>query len=178
MTGLLGATVAYKLTEQDATTINHRRQMARRYGWSGNVTGQLIHAGNQVSPGDVFPAVVVRVWPTSGLVNLQVLLDGTDTLWSTSVHEGDGSAYGEWFELELVEELDPVVDDDDASSAPDELPTPEPTPQPSQVLREDGSDPTVTAPDGTPIAAAAGRPMTDEEIVQAGGSLEDEGQSA
>lgn len=159
MTGLLGATVAYKLTEQDATRVNHNRAMARRYGWSGNVTGQLIHRGNQVSPGDVFPAIVVRVWPSGHEVNLQVFMDGTDALWATSVQEGDGSVDGQWFELELVDDLEPVSDDDDASTAPDELPPTEPTPAPVQ--------------DAVPIAAAAGRPMTDAEVVQAGGELEE-----
>lgn len=162
MTGLLGVTVAYKLTEADAGRVNHNRAMARRYGWAGNVTGQLVHQGNQVSPGEVFPAIVVRVWPSGYEANLQVMLDGTDALWVTSVQEGDGSVNGQWFDLELVEELDPIKDDDDASTAPDELPPAEPTPQPAAVQ------------DSVPVAAAAGRPMTDAEVLQAGGELEEQ----
>ncbi len=48
--------------------------------------GAQAHIGNSVEPGDICPAMVVRVWDSkTGSVNLQVLLDGSDTYWATSV---------------------------------------------------------------------------------------------
>lgn len=49
--------------------------------------------GNMVRDGEIFPAMIIRVWP-GGLVNLQVFLDGDATYWATSVHAGEGA--GEW----------------------------------------------------------------------------------
>jgi hypothetical protein len=42
--------------------------------------------GNPVNAGDIYPAMVVRVWDQEqGLVNLRVFLDGPDVYWVTSV---------------------------------------------------------------------------------------------
>lgn len=69
------------------------------YGWP---EGAQAHIGNTVREGQTFPGVVVEDWSRPGetndpargdipcVANLQVWLDGTDTLWVTSVEEGDG----------------------------------------------------------------------------------------
>lgn len=76
----VGRLVHYRLSAKDAETINHRRTQ---------------HVGNPANEGDILPMIMVRVWPgdTHG-VNGQVLLDGNDQLWVTSVAEGDGP--GTW----------------------------------------------------------------------------------
>lgn len=78
----IGRIVHYRLCEQDANQINKRRADA---------------TANPVAQGDVYPLVITRVWgATDGsAVNGQVLLDGTDSLWVTSVSEGDGER--NWF---------------------------------------------------------------------------------
>lgn len=78
----IGRTVHYTLCESDVKMINTRRDADPS-------------SGNRVQVGDVFPAVVVRVW-TGTCVNLQVLLDGRDTHWATSRTEGDGPTYWSW----------------------------------------------------------------------------------
>jgi hypothetical protein len=98
----IGKMVWYTLSEQDADEINRRRLDAGAFtrkigeetahqpvlpGERGR-TGHVLHAGNQVTEGDVCAATVVRVW--GGMtVNLQVHLDGNDTYWATSRVEGD-----------------------------------------------------------------------------------------
>lgn len=94
----VGRIVRYKLTEDDATGINRRRKDADNFGARDNHTGYAVHVGNEVQAGDVAAMVIVRVWPDDRLVNGQVLLDGTDTLWVTSKLEGDRA--GEWSRLE------------------------------------------------------------------------------
>lgn len=71
----LGRTVHYKLTQQDAEAINHRR------------TDRGIVA-NMAAEGQTFPAEVVRTFGGEA-VNLQVHLDGPDIYWATSRCEGD-----------------------------------------------------------------------------------------
>ena len=94
-----GRIVLYKLGEADAQAINRRRHdfmtFTRTYGRPeepGNpgATGHIGHFGNAVRPGDIFPAMVVRTFPGNphNVVNLQVHLDGNDTYWATSRHEG------------------------------------------------------------------------------------------
>jgi len=89
---LLGLRVLYTLSEQDRDQIVQRRRAAG--------IGTL--SGNDPRPGDVFPAVIVRVWSTkageaAGItphVNLQVLLDGNDAHWVTSRSEFDATRDG------------------------------------------------------------------------------------
>ena len=91
-----GRIVHYTLTEQDAEQINRRRQHANLHMKEHQEasTGVMVHAGNAVTAGDVYPLVITRVWaddPTpETAVNGQVLLDGNDHLWVTSVQQGDG----------------------------------------------------------------------------------------
>lgn len=82
----IGRIVHYKLSEHDADRINGKRR-------NGDDTG------NAAYEGDVVPLVIVRVWPDEGGpgipgVNGQALLDGYDTLWVTSAHEG--AEPGQW----------------------------------------------------------------------------------
>lgn len=89
--------VHYTLTQQDADAINKRRRDASDSRRSLVGDGVLIHFGNSVSEGDVLPLLVVKVWE-NGLINGQVFLDGNDTLWVTSIHEGseDEGYLGHW----------------------------------------------------------------------------------
>lgn len=95
----IGRIVHYRLCEQDANQINKRRADATAHMTEHRETsnGVVVHVGNSVSQGDVYPLVITRVWgATDGsAVNGQVLLDGTDSLWVTSVTEGDGER--NWF---------------------------------------------------------------------------------
>lgn len=99
MTLTLGRTVLYTLNADDATKINKRRDDYNAYkakfpGYEGD--GSICHVGNRVGEGDVFPAVVVRVFEQANSANLQVSLDGTDTFWACSVSEGTGGRTWAW----------------------------------------------------------------------------------
>lgn len=92
----LGRIVHYTLHEGDAERVNRRRDHASLHmrQHQENQTGVIVHVGSDVKAGDVFPLIITRVFP-DGLVNGQVFLDGSDTLWVTSVAEGDSE--GKWF---------------------------------------------------------------------------------
>jgi hypothetical protein len=45
--------------------------------------------------GTVCPMIVTRAW-ADGVVNGQVLLDGSDSLWATSVDRGNGPGQWQW----------------------------------------------------------------------------------
>lgn len=74
--------VHYQLSEADVERINLHR---------GRCT---VHA-NRSYVGDILPLLIVRVCP-DGSVNGQVFLDGDDTLWVTSVREGDDRGTWAW----------------------------------------------------------------------------------
>jgi hypothetical protein len=88
----VGRIVHYTLNEQDAEAINRRRSHARAHMPEHQANS------NAVSAGEVYPLVITKVWshpPTEGTaVNGQVLLDGNDLYWATSVDEGEGQ--GHW----------------------------------------------------------------------------------
>jgi hypothetical protein len=67
----IGRIVLYRLHEHDVRQI--QRQRVNNRGFSGGT----------VEEGEIFPAIVVKVWESSptGSVNLQVLLNGNDTYW-------------------------------------------------------------------------------------------------
>jgi hypothetical protein len=97
----VGRIVHYTLNEQDAEAINRRRSHARAHmpEHQANSNGVQVHVGNAVSAGEVYPLVITKVCshhaPTEGTaVNGQVLLDGNDLYWATSVDEGEGQ--GHW----------------------------------------------------------------------------------
>lgn len=82
----LGTFVDYELTSSDVTQIMRRRNDAKtsiKDNTVGN-TGFVLHFGNDVSEGEVYPLLVTKIWD-NGLVNGQVFLDGNDCLWVTSV---------------------------------------------------------------------------------------------
>lgn len=102
----IGRICHYTLDQQDANEVNRRRDDARRnLDWHReHQTGAVVHAGNSVSEGDVFPLIITKVWSApaneNSSVNGQVLLDGDDTLWVTSVQQGDGLRH--WLYLPKV----------------------------------------------------------------------------
>lgn len=82
----IGRIVHYTLAETDVAAIKARRAAAGE------------HLGNDVEAGQVYPAMIVRVWgdqPTSAC-NLQVYLDGRDVEWVTSRCVGEGPFHFAW----------------------------------------------------------------------------------
>ena len=96
----LGRIVLYTLTDQDAEAINKRRADGQRFMPEHRElsNGTMVHVGNSVSAGDVFPMVITRVWghEPGTAVNGQLLLDGNDLFWVTSATEGDGPRSWAW----------------------------------------------------------------------------------
>lgn len=88
----IGRIVHYTLTEADAEAINRRRPDGSR-GTDGQ--GAVVHVGNHASAGQVYPAMVVRVFDAP-YANLQVHLDGNDTYWACSRSEGEGPGFWCW----------------------------------------------------------------------------------
>ncbi|MGH8026820.1 MAG: hypothetical protein ACREO0_08830 [Pseudoxanthomonas sp.] len=99
----LGRIVRYRLTEQDASEINRRRIQQHEITTATSVDwwhrGAQAHVGNRAWSGQVLPAIAVAVWGPK-CANLQVFLDGNDTLWKTSVSEQpegfEGTVTGFW----------------------------------------------------------------------------------
>lgn len=95
----IGRIVHYTLTDSDAEQINRRRADAVRnmhMHRAGVADGSQVHVGNEVYAEEVYPLLITRVWLTPESVNGQVLLDGNDTLWATSVTEGEGPGHYAW----------------------------------------------------------------------------------
>ncbi|MFI1371356.1 hypothetical protein ACH4UY_05000 [Streptomyces longwoodensis] len=91
----IGRIVHYKVTAHDAEQINRRRKDFHESRSADEHTGFVGHVGNGVAEGDVFPAMIVRVWAESTVtVNAQVFLDGNDTYWATS--RAEGTEPGTW----------------------------------------------------------------------------------
>lgn len=88
MTPTIGRIVHYTLTEQDAMLIASRRAAIA-------FPAGIVTSANRVSPGDTYPAVVVRTFGGDA-ANLKVLLDGDDTYWATSRTEGEPGEQGRW----------------------------------------------------------------------------------
>lgn len=98
----IGRVVYYRLTDEDATKINRRRTtdniVAARIATGQWWEGAQAHIGNPAVRGDELAATIVSVHPDH-TVNLQVMLDGTDTFWATKVPyavDGAESAMGCW----------------------------------------------------------------------------------
>jgi hypothetical protein len=84
----IGRILQYKLTEEDV------QRIARRRTDSGSI-------GNPHHAGQVLPLVVCVVWPNEygpnyHGVNGQVLLDGNDSYWVTSIKEGSENGTWAW----------------------------------------------------------------------------------
>ncbi|ETK33192.1 hypothetical protein [Microbispora sp. ATCC PTA-5024] len=90
----IGRIVQYTLSEADAAEINVRRMDDRAS--RGERPGPPGYGGG-AEAGQVYPAIVVRVFASSfNSVNLQVLLDGHDTYWAVSRAEGDQPGTWTW----------------------------------------------------------------------------------
>jgi hypothetical protein len=98
----VGRIVHLRLSEECAKQINKRRADAQVSGGADRNNGAIVHTGNPVAEGDVYPLLITRVWAEPGAatestcINGQVFLDGNDTLWASSAQQGDGP--GLWFE--------------------------------------------------------------------------------
>lgn len=92
----IGRIVHYTLTGYEAESINKRRADAMRAQSAAAETGYVVHFGNQVQEGQVYPLLITRVWGEGegAAVNGQVFLDGNDVYWATSRVEGDEP--GQW----------------------------------------------------------------------------------
>lgn len=104
MTPAIGRIVHLRLPAACAEQINKARQCHADTDDRGMVasTGAVLRQGNTVSEGDEYPLVITRVWTGDhASVNGQVLLDGNDTLWATSVVEG--TEPGTWHWPERIE---------------------------------------------------------------------------
>ena len=117
----IGRIVHYRLSADDAAQINRRRTTGKsiqeRLLWGvagrhseavpaqsvdGGVrawpAGAQAHIGNEAHEGDVHPMLIVKTWgdTATSSVNGQVLLDGNDVLWATSVSVGEGPRSWSW----------------------------------------------------------------------------------
>lgn len=92
MNPTIGRIVHYTLGQSDAEQINRRRtsEHAIREDIEDGTwpKGAQAHIGNEARVGQVLPAIVVAVW-SPRCVNLQLFLDGNDTLWLTSREVSD-----------------------------------------------------------------------------------------
>lgn len=89
----IGRIVLYVLSETDCEAIRAQRQRAR----NAELVSMNEAMGNPVAPGDIVPAVIVRVWnEDNGLMNGQAILDGGDSLWLLSRHRDDSKAPQTW----------------------------------------------------------------------------------
>jgi hypothetical protein len=101
----IGRIVLYKLTEQNVAEITRRRttgtSIAERIKEEKWPLGAQAHIGNPLHVGQILPLTVCVVWPNEygpnyDGVNGQVLLDGNDTLWVTSIKEGTENGTWAW----------------------------------------------------------------------------------
>jgi hypothetical protein len=97
----IGLMVLYRVTEEEALATNKRREDARQNieKMREERPGFQAHVGNLVSEGERVPMIITQVWPNEfgpdrHGVNGQAFLDGNDSLWVTSVEEGD--LPGQW----------------------------------------------------------------------------------
>lgn len=88
----IGRTVHYHMSETDAAAVNKRR--ADFAAANPQTSGLVAHVGNTVLAGSKYPAVVVAAFGLA--VNLQVLLDGSDSYWATSRVEGEQPGQWAW----------------------------------------------------------------------------------
>ncbi|ARC55993.1 hypothetical protein AS850_02755 [Frondihabitans sp. 762G35] len=98
-----GRIVLYTLSDDDAKNVNRRRDdytsaVHNPAKETPANDGRQNHVGNKAEAGQVVPMIIVRAWGStpSSSVNGQALLDGNDTLWVTSVSEGEGPRHFQW----------------------------------------------------------------------------------
>ena len=97
-----GRIVYFVFNEQSAAEVMRRRTTAAAISermraippaWPA---GAQAHIGNSVKAGDIYPAMVLRVWGESGCSNLRVFLDGSDDYWTTSINHDPEKAQFTW----------------------------------------------------------------------------------
>jgi len=87
--GLKPGRIVYFVFDQQSVDAVQRQR--------GIVVSGHQETGNQVMVGDIYPAMVVRVWSgNAGSINLKVMLDGTDTFWATSVPFSEEKTLRSW----------------------------------------------------------------------------------
>ena len=95
----IGRIVHYRLTEQDAEEINRRRttsnSIAVRMKAALWPEGAQAHIGNEAHAGEVYPAIIVRVWG-GDCINGQAFLDGNDSFWMLSRQRGTEPGDWDW----------------------------------------------------------------------------------
>jgi hypothetical protein len=97
----IGRIVHYKLNDTDAGAVNRRHDHANSHlaAHREAKTGVQLHVGNYVRAGEIYPMIIVRVWPQGSIeavVNGQVLLDGNEVLWKASVLCGPDEGQFMW----------------------------------------------------------------------------------
>lgn len=94
----IGRIVHYKLSRLACHHIESKRAKLEKE--TPGARSGYVSLGNDVSPGMVFPMIVVAVreedYGHKVFVNGQVFLDGVDTLWMTGVERGDGNGQWQW----------------------------------------------------------------------------------
>jgi hypothetical protein len=97
----IGRMVLYRLTAEEALATSKRREDARQNleKMREERPGFQAHVGNSLGEGERVPMMITQVWPNEfgpnhHGVNGQAFLDGNDSLWVTSVEEGDQP--GQW----------------------------------------------------------------------------------
>jgi hypothetical protein len=98
-----GRLVYYVFSHQTADEVNRRRttgvSIAERIKETTWPEGVQAHIGNPVAAGDIYPAMVVRVFDEAALsrsINLKVMLDGSDDYWATSVPYDEAKRPATW----------------------------------------------------------------------------------
>lgn len=93
----IGRIVHFTFNAAQAAQVNKRREDANKSPVIASNGGSVVHVGNAVHEGDVYPAMIVRVWGAEGApVQLQVFLDGNDTYWASSASEGAAQGCWSW----------------------------------------------------------------------------------
>lgn len=90
----IGRIVHYVLTAENVEEVTRRRvdNVGHSERWPA---GTQAHVGNPVSAGDTVPAIVTAVFGGEPVrLNVQAFLDGSDSLWVTSIEAG--IAQGQW----------------------------------------------------------------------------------
>lgn len=95
----IGRIVHYRLTADDAATINEQRYRAKQYFGAGEdmnmSVGQQLHVGRHMVQGETC-AMIVTAALGNARVNGQVILDGNDHLWCVSVSYGTANGCWSW----------------------------------------------------------------------------------
>lgn len=98
MNGVIaGRIVHYVLSEGDADKVNTMHGVDTEFGFS---TGYQRHVGSKMEAGEHVPAMIVKICSDEGMVNLQCLLDGNDSLWVTSCRYSEKPESGLWHWME------------------------------------------------------------------------------